>query len=75
MALSALIVDETADRLRAGERVTFSYRGHVVQAEVVEDRGDIGVGGRQIVRVRFGEDASDIAEFEMPATELTRVAP
>lgn len=40
------------------------------QAEVVEDRGNVGVGGRRIVRVRMGSPDDGVSEFEVPAEAL-----
>ena len=75
MAISAFISDPSLDRLRAGDGITLTYRGRVRQGVVVEDRGDIGVGGRQLVRVRvlLGDDEQP-REFEMPAAEAERVS-
>jgi hypothetical protein len=58
-------------RLRVGDRVAFSFIGRAIEATVVEDRGDIGVGGRQLVRIRMFSEMDDYdREFEMPAEEL-----
>jgi hypothetical protein len=39
---------------------------------VIEDRGHIGVGGRQLVRVRVAvDDLGNIREFDYPAEEIT----
>jgi hypothetical protein len=38
---------------------------------VVEDRGLIGVDGRQIVRIEVELDSTYLREFELPAALLT----
>jgi hypothetical protein len=48
--------------------------GGVVDAEVIEDRGDLGQGGEQIVRLRYRITAAEEdLESEMPVSWL--VAP
>lgn len=62
-------------QLQEGDRVTFRVGHTVFHARVVEDRGPLGVGGRQLVRVEVLEDEdTDEAprRFEMPAEELQR---
>lgn len=61
--------------LREGDRVTFSIGPATFHARVVEDRGALGVGGRQIVRIELLSDEYTDQEprrFEMPAEELKR---
>jgi len=70
---------QTSRALRVGDRVRFLYGGGEVEAEVVEDRGNIGVGGRQLVGIRLLETPGVPSEgfagkrFEMPAEELAVV--
>ena len=46
--------------------------GIVNTAEVVEDRGNLGIGGEQIVRLRFRvEGVDEDFETERPVSELT----
>ncbi len=69
--------------LRVGNRVRFPFGADEVEALVIEDRGNLGVGGRQIVRVRilgredFTEPTSpanfEDGNFELPAEYLTLV--
>lgn len=48
--------------------------GRQVVATVIEDRGPIGHGGRQLLRVRVEfEDVGEAIEFELPAADV-RVA-
>lgn len=67
----------TQKKLRVGTRVSFPYGTREIEAEVIENRGPLGVGGRQIVRVRFWDDfgagEGQDKTFEMPADELTPV--
>jgi hypothetical protein len=61
-------------RLRVGNRVRFSFAGKRIRAVVIEDRGNIGVGGRQLVAIKMKESGyGDAGEriFEMPAEDLT----
>lgn len=59
--------------LRVGDLVSYSFGPRTVRAKVVEDRGGLGVGGRQIVVIEVEEtdDGQDPRRFEMPADELT----
>jgi hypothetical protein len=41
----------------------------IVQGRVVEDRGNIGVGGRQLVRIVAGTEPDEF-EIEMPADDI-----
>ena len=63
---------------KVGSRVRFRLGNHDVVAEVVEDRGTIGVGGRRIVTVRLvaGSPAEPgfSERFEMPVENLTLVS-
>lgn len=44
-------------------------------ATVIEDRGPIGVGGRQLLRVRLDiEDTAEPIEFELAAADVRTAA-
>ena len=61
--------------LREGDRVHFTVGKCTFHARVVEDRGALGVGGRQIVGIELLPDDDTDEEprrFEMPAEELRR---
>jgi hypothetical protein len=46
-----------------------------VMAEVIEDRGPIGVGGRQLLRIREAAEGDDPARvYEIPAEETVLVS-
>ena len=62
-----------AHDLRPGDVVTYTVGPTVIRARVIEDRGHIGAGGRQLVRIEvLGEE--DIEEvprrFDMAAAEV-----
>lgn len=60
---------------KVGAKVTLKFGGREVHAVVVEDRGPLGVGGRQILRVRvLLEDGDEPIEFELPATDVQMAA-
>ncbi len=56
---------------KVGDRVRFKLGAHRVVGTVVEDRGFIGVNGRQLVRVEVELDPPFLREFELPAALLT----
>ena len=63
----------TPHDLRPGDVVTYTVGPTLVRARVIEDRGHIGAGRRQIVRIEvLGEE--DIEEvprrFDMAAAEM-----
>ena len=55
---------------RVGDRVKMDWGGHAIEGTVVEDRGNLGVGGRRILRVHFKFDEYDEDTFEVPAEDL-----
>jgi hypothetical protein len=59
---------------RVGDRVSFQFAGQRRVARIVEDRGRIGLGGRQLLRVVYVGAAGDQSEgaFEVPADGVTR---
>ena len=68
----------TPHDLHTGDVVTYSVGRSLVRAKVIEDRGHIGAGGRQIVRIEvLGEE--DIEEvprrFDMAAAEMALEQP
>ena len=55
-------------RVKVGQRVGFSVGGRRLAAVVIEDRGDLGARGQQVVRLAV-EDAfnpTDAFEVEVP---------
>jgi len=59
--------------LRVGDAVRVRLGARDIDATVVEDRGTIGIGGRNLVRVRV-ELADEGLEFELPADEVSRTS-
>jgi len=58
---------------KIGSYVGVRVGGSVKRARVIEDRGNIGVGGRRIVRVEFEPDAEldgEPVRFEQPVEWL-----
>lgn len=61
-------------RLRVGDRVAFDMGAYRAVGEITEDRGNIGVGGRRLLRIRT--DARDGLEplwIELPEEEVSSV--
>lgn len=58
--------------VHVGDIVAINYGPRTVKARVVEDRGPLGVGGRQIVVVRLDVDdpTDEPRQFEVPAETL-----
>ena len=58
--------------LHVGSKVRLTFGVSRVTAVVVEDRGNVGAGGRHLWRVRLEiADTSEPIELEMPAEGLT----
>ena len=54
-----------------GSKVKFVFGLGEVIGTVIEDRGDLGVGGRRLLRVRFEiEGAGEPFETEIPADNV-----
>ena len=57
--------------LRVGTRVRFVFGLGEVMGTVIEDRGDLGVNGSRLLRVRFEiEGAAEPLVTEIPADHL-----
>ena len=61
-------------RYQVGEHVRVSVGGRVVDADVIEDRGDLGASGQQVVRVAVKDDfnPADAFQVEVPVDWLDR---
>jgi hypothetical protein len=60
-------------RVKVGERVGVTVGGRLLEATVIEDRGDLGAQGQQVVRLSIGEHAGTAEEpyeVEMPVDWL-----
>ena len=64
-----------AKRLRVGDWVSFQFGPRRAWAQVIEDRGRLGVKGQRYYRIRLDQTATDPFEFEMPADELELAVP
>jgi hypothetical protein len=52
-------------RVKVGERVGISVGGRVLAAKVVEDRGDLGAHGEQVVRLAVEDPMIPSEHFEV----------
>jgi len=67
---------QTPDVPEVGSSVRLLFGVKDVVAVVIEHRGPLGVGGRQIIRVRFKfEEVDEPIEIELPVDEVTVVDP
>jgi hypothetical protein len=57
------------DELRIGSRVRYRMPGGLFDAEVVEDRGNLGVNGRRLLRILPLSEFND-GPLTWPAEEL-----
>ncbi len=62
--------DENEGKFRVGDRVKFVHSWPGVIAEVIEDRGPLGVGGERLYRVRFRIDEWNELEPEYRESSL-----
>jgi hypothetical protein len=54
-----------APQFRVGDWVTLPYGPQRVLAQVIEDRGALGVNRRRLYRVRLGPDREEADTFEI----------
>lgn len=64
-------------RFRVGDRVRYTMGARKWVAWVVEDRGNLGRGGEQIVRLNGSPvaDPENLSAFELSASLLTLISP
>ncbi len=66
-------------RVKVGERVGVDVGGRLLEATVIEDRGNLGARGQQVVRLSVGEQPRAVApepyEVEMPVDWLQPAPP
>lgn len=61
-------------RPHVGDTVTFPYGAFVATGRVIEDRGNVGAGGRHILRVSVDVGAeADPMQFEIPADTIESI--
>ncbi len=51
---------------RIGNRVLFSWGRHQIEGCIVEDRGNIGVGGRRLYRIEADLEPGNHITIELP---------
>lgn len=57
-----------------GSKVRMRFGSSHVEATVLEHRGPLGVGGQELLRVRFKyEDANEAIDTEVPVDEVTPI--
>jgi len=66
---------ERAPRFRVGDWVSFPYGTGDIWAQIVEDRGPLGVDRRRLYRVRIDGDSGEPVSFEMREDDLSPAAP
>ena len=57
--------------MRVGDRVRFLVGACQIVAQVVEDRGNIGMNGRHVVAVAYPGADGEIERLDWPADDLT----
>lgn len=58
--------------LRIGDHVSFIYGLKRLTGDIIEDRGKVGVGGRQLFLVEIPLEYGDPMRLELPEDELQR---
>lgn len=64
---------ESGAAVRVGDRVRFRVGALDVLAEVVDDHGAIGVGGRRLLSVAVTSADGEVDRFDVPADDVTVV--
>ena len=60
---------------RVGDRVRMPFGGGSIEVTIVEDRGNLGAGGKRVYGIRFRvDDVSDEIYTERDVDQLTLVA-
>ena len=62
-------------RFKVGDWVTFPYGTRNATAQIIEDRGPIGVKGRRLYRIEIHFDDREPSRFEMPEDDLKASEP
>ena len=57
-----------------GTKVRVHLGPYVMDGVVLEDRGNIGVGGRRLVRIGVALDTNLAAEYELPLEKIELLA-
>jgi hypothetical protein len=69
------VPDKTLGKFRVGDRVRIRHGFRGMIAEVVEDRGRIGVGGRRLCAVKMRLDEWNEQSTELPEDSLEALEP
>lgn len=64
------VAQKQAPRFRVGDWVSFNYGTRPAWAQVIEDRGALGVNRRRLYRVRVDRPEDEPLAFEMPEDDL-----
>jgi hypothetical protein len=64
------VVKKRRPRFRVGNVVSFLYGPQRVSAEIIEDRGQLGVYGHRIYRVRVNFDCAESMTFELDEEDM-----
>ena len=64
---------KVSPRFKVGDWVSFQWGTGQALAQIIEDRGPIGVRGRRLYRIQPAIEY--IEPFEMPGEEMTAAAP
>lgn len=67
-------VRKSAPRFRVGDWVSLLYGPRRVLAQIIEDRGPLGVNRRRLYRIHLGQDADEPLAFEVPEEDLEAAA-
>ena len=62
-------------KFRVGDWVSFQYGAMRVFAQIIEDRGPLGVNRRRLFRIRLDRDLNEPIAFEMPEDDMERAVP
>jgi len=62
-------------RFKVGDWVSFQYGPRQVWAQIIEDRGSLGVNRRRLYRIRVGEESGESTAFEVPENDLRPALP
>lgn len=57
-------------RFKPGDRVRFHFVEGMIDGLIVEDRGEIGLGGRRLYGIHFVTNPPEVSYIEMPEEEL-----
>ncbi len=62
-------------KIRMGDTVKVAFGGRKVSAKVVENLGNIGVRGRQLIRISIPVRFSEPVDLALPAEEVELYRP